>query len=248
MRVIINSDDLGASQAVNDSTFELMERRRITSATLMVNGPAAEVAVRRLRAFRHCSFGVHLVLTEFRPLTAHPGLAEILNPDGTFSGKLRRENLSRSVQQAVYHEWRAQIERALKMEVPISHLDGHHHCHTEPQLFFALKKVQKEFGIRKVRLTRNVYDAGEKPPWKLKASKLAWNAALRYWGRTVTTDGFCSAISFYRRQSAELGSPESIELMCHAGGKEFEDETELLRGGWGEELSRSGCLISYNEL
>ena len=44
--VIVNADDLGMSQEVNDATFELMSKGRISSATIMANAPATREAAR----------------------------------------------------------------------------------------------------------------------------------------------------------------------------------------------------------
>ena len=82
--VIINADDLGLSRRVNDRIFNLIETKRITSATLLTNGPEFLDAVARIKAYPHASFGVHLNLTEFPPLTKNPALAPLLNGDGHF--------------------------------------------------------------------------------------------------------------------------------------------------------------------
>jgi hypothetical protein len=71
--VIVNADDLGMSREVNDAIFELMSRGRISSATILANAPATRDAARRAQAFPRCSFGVHLNLTQFEPLTGGPG-------------------------------------------------------------------------------------------------------------------------------------------------------------------------------
>jgi len=116
MRIIINCDDLGANATVNDRILELMEQRRVTSATLMMNAPAIEDAVRRIGNYPYCSFGVHLNATEFAPLSAHPGLRTLLNDEGEFAGNARRDPinipLSAAACEGVYAEWCAQIERA----------------------------------------------------------------------------------------------------------------------------------------
>lgn len=90
-RVIINADDLGISLRVNDSIFELMEYRRISSATLMATGPAFDDAVSRMPKFPHCSFGIHLNLTEFAPLSGKIRLHQILDKKGEFAGNRVRQ-------------------------------------------------------------------------------------------------------------------------------------------------------------
>lgn len=248
MRLILNCDDLGISPAVNDAILGLMEEGRVTSATLMMNAPAVEDAARRLRQFPRCSFGIHLVGTEFRPLCSHPGLRPLLNENGEFAGNLRFIPITASMAEGVFAEWCAQMDRALLLGVPVSHIDSHHHVHTEPRLFSTLKKIQRKYGVRKVRITRNLFGPLENPSIRLRTTKRLWNFALRNYLPTATADWFTSFAFFHERRKAGLACGGTVELMCHPGGPGFADETALLSTYWKEELAPSAQLISYNDL
>jgi predicted glycoside hydrolase/deacetylase ChbG (UPF0249 family) len=248
MRIIINCDDLGASKEINDSIFDLMEQRRVTSATLMMNAPETEDALRRIGKYPYCSIGIHLNSTEFTPLTAHPGLGPLLNEKGDFARKLKHFPLTAEIREGIFAEWCAQIERALAAGVPFSHIYSHEYVHNVPRLFGVFKRVQKRFHIRKVRITLNVFRPYEFRSLRLRASKLVWNFALRHYVPTITTDRFSAFLAFYEQLQAGLKWKGSIELMCHPGRKEFEAETELIRGNWKETLAKNAQLISYNEL
>jgi predicted glycoside hydrolase/deacetylase ChbG (UPF0249 family) len=252
MRIIINCDDLGASLDVNDRIFELMEQRRVTSATLMMNGPALEDAVQRIGRFRECSFGVHLNLTEFSPLTGQKGLAPLVDDNGDFNGTARPHPrdipLTASIRARVHAEWCAQIERALALGVPISHIDSHHHVHTRLSLLPVLRHLRQRFGIRKVRLRHNVSRVFHPMSPLRLARNSAWNFVLRRYVGATTTDGFASFSIFHERLQAGLGWHGTIEVMCHPGGKLFAAETELLRTNWQQKLAKDAQLISYNDL
>src|ERR1035437_1783677 len=248
MKIIINCDDLGYSETVNDTILDLMEEGRVTSATVMMNAPAVEDAVRRLEGLRENSFGVHLNVSEFAPLSGHPGLRPLLDENGTFSGSARHIPLTFAVRQGVYAEWCAQIERAREFGVPISHLDSHHHVHTRPSLLHVLNRVQKKFGIRKVRLRRNVSGITHPMRTPRRARNFAWNFALRHYLHAQTTDGFTAFSTFHERLQAGVGWQGSIELMCHPGSDQFAAETMLLSGEWKEQLAKDAQLISYNQL
>lgn len=248
MKIIVNCDDLGVSKPVNDAILELMKERRVTSATLMMNGGAVDDATGRLGQFSHCSFGIHLNATEFAPLSAHPGLGPLLNDQGEFAGNLRKVPFTAAIRDGVLAEWSAQVERALALGVPISHLDSHHHIHTEPRLFRVLKRVQQRFSIRRIRITRNLFGVHESVPVRLRASKAAWNFALRHYVPTVTTRGFGPFATFYERAEAGIAWQSSIELMVHPGGEGFAAETALLWGDWKHQFAGGAELISYNDL
>lgn len=249
IRLIPNADDLGRDEGTNAVVFDLMSNGRLTSATLLANGSKFPEAASRARDFPRCSFGVHLNLTEGFPLTGHPGLKSILNPDGAFrNGKIRDLLVDDSVRRAVLEEWTAQVGRVVGSGVPASHLDGHHHIHTSPGLFTTLKRVQRRFGIRRVRVTRNIHPPDALPPWSLRVSKALWNLALRRYYPTRTTEG-CTSLEVFAATAAASAPPfRTVELMVHPGHPRYEEETRLLSGDWWKALPFEIQFISYLEL
>ena len=252
MKIIINCDDLGASTEINECVLEMLGQRRVTSATLMMNAPAVEAAARRIGKYPESSFGVHLNLTEFSPLSAHPGLRPLLNDKGEFSGVPRRHPrdipLTSSIREGVYAEWCAQMDRALALGIPVSHVDSHHHVHTRPSLLKVLKRVVNRFGIHRVRLRHNVSCAAQPLRASRRVRNFAWNFVLRNYVGAKTTDGFASFSTFHERLRAGVGWRGTIELMCHPGGASFAEETELLRGDWQKRWANDVQLISYREI
>ena len=141
MRLIINADDLGYNGIVNDSIFRLMSEGMVTSASLIMNAPAAEDAAHRANDYTNCSFGVHLNITEFAPLSSALHLSPILSNGGSFNGKISRTKITTRLLLAIFTEWSEQIERAKAVGLRISHIDLHHHVHTIPQLFVVVKLI-----------------------------------------------------------------------------------------------------------
>ena len=170
MLIIINADDLGLSTAVNEAIFDLMERGHITSSSLFANAPATEEAIIELRQHKNWSFGVHLNVTAFRPLTRSAALSPILDNSGGFTNSIRLTPITSQLREAIFQEWSAQIERLLAMGLTPSHIDLEQHVHTIPDLFFVLKRVQRRFGIRKARISKNIY------PTKAQAASLVATA------------------------------------------------------------------------
>jgi predicted glycoside hydrolase/deacetylase ChbG (UPF0249 family) len=253
--IVVNADDLGASTTINAAIFAALADKAITSATIMSNGPCFDEAVAGLRHFPEASFGVHLNLTEFSPLTSDPNLRPILDQSGNF----RRDGIcgiswSPGLQRAVINEWRTQISRAMEAGVPVSHLDSHHHTHTLPHLFPALKSVQRHFNLRRVRGTWSIYDRASMPPLALRAKKRAWLWALRHLHSTRTTDEFAGLCAF--AQAVREGTfapanwPRSIEIMVHpdSGPQGDAIEAQLLRGTWTEYLNVASRMVPYYAL
>jgi hypothetical protein len=228
-----------------------MSRRRITSATLISNAPAVEDAVRRIPKGSHCSFGVHLNLTQFEPLTPLKDrgvLSACLDEKGNFRGEeyLRSTRITSALREAFFKELCFQTEKIRALGLKISHFDSHNHVHTMPTLFPVLKRLQNHFGIRKARITWNIFSSPV--PSALILKKRVWNFALSHYYKTTTTCGFTSFSIFYDLARYRVLHQDSVELMVHPGHHQFEKETQLLSADWEKEILFPIQLISYNSL
>lgn len=253
MNVIINADDLGLSQEVNEATFDLMSKRIVTSATIMANGPAVLSAIEGSKRFPACSFGVHLNLTEFRPLSRNEGLKELLDENGEFSGVLEQApgsiNKSSALLSSMADEWCHQIDFLQKAGVQVSHFDSHQHVHTIPFVFPVLKYLQAKYGIRRVRSTRNVYKAGGGGPSTVMLwAKRVYRFSLRHFYATRTTHAFMDFSTFYERVVVGRQAWPSAEVMVHPGSSVDCEENCLVHSDWVGRLGGTVRLISYSDL
>jgi predicted glycoside hydrolase/deacetylase ChbG (UPF0249 family) len=250
MRIIVNADDLGQSDPVNDAIFQGMQRGTITSATMLSNGSAVEAAAQKLHLFPNCSFGVHLNLTEFAPLCPGSGadLASILDKNGCFNGNSIREvPITGPMVKAIFREWCAQIENLIRLGVEPSHLDGHHHVHTVPRLLPVLAALRRRYKISKVRISRNLYDDSERPGQLLLAKKKVFNLALRTMGFRTTR--IFTDLGTYIKLCAECPPRQaSVELMTHPGSLPRGEEANLLESDWISRLAYKATLVSYKNL
>jgi hypothetical protein len=125
-RLVITSDDLGMTLAVNRGIAAALSRGALTGTNVMVPCPWFEHAAGTFRA-THADLGVHLTLTcewanyTWRPLTAAPSLRDA---DG---------RMYRTIQHLMAHaqaedlraECRAQIALALRRGLPVNYVDVH---------------------------------------------------------------------------------------------------------------------------
>lgn len=249
MNIILNADDLGMNPEVNQAIFSLMSERRITSATIMANGSAVEEAVKQQAEFPHCSFGIHLNGSQFYPLTQSAGLSPLLDSSGCFiPNRLRQVGITPSLCQALFEEWSAQIEHVQRLGVRISHFDSHHHVHTVGGMLQIISRLKNRFGIKKIRLTKNIFSTNEPVSIKKRMKKWLWNTALRKWCGATTTDGFTSFDSFMNSNKAAFDKMNCVELMVHPGSIQYDNETSLLRTDWIRDLPFAVNLINYNQL
>jgi predicted glycoside hydrolase/deacetylase ChbG (UPF0249 family) len=217
----------------------------------MASGEALTDALQRLKQFPFYSFAVHLNLTEFRPFTNISTWKrnKVLNENGEFNGAIRTVKPSIEIKRAIYEEFSSQIDHLLKLHAPISHIDSHHHVHTIPWIFFILKKIQIKYGIFKVRSSLNLYDkTKEKASATLLFQKRIWNAALRYYVPTRTTDYFSPFLWFVNSPDLAPSPRSTIELMVHPDSLKKNDELDTLYSDWRNIFPYPVNLISYRDL
>jgi len=255
MKVIVNADDFGGSARINSAIAQAIRDGVVTSTTLMANGPAFDEAVATMKALPQASVGVHLNLTQFMPVGDPRPLEPLLSSTGAFAKEgVYRVTWNVPLIRAVRQEWAAQIQRVRDAGLEVTHLDSHHHVHTLPGTFPALKAVQRQFGIRRVRTTWSIYERARAPRRALSWKKRLWKMGLRYYYRTSTTDHFSDFLMFIR--AVREGSftprvwPRTLELMVHPNGIPAEDgqEHEELRRGWQNIVPCDVQLVSYRDL
>ena len=247
MQLILNADDLGLSIAVNDAIFELMEQGLISSATIMANGDAVDDAVERSKRFPQCSFGIHLVATEFRPVSRDERLKPLLDTEGCLYRWPSKSLRDPRVLIALFNEFRDQILLLRRKGVRISHIDSHHHVHTLPQLFPVITILSRRFSIKRMRITRNLFQPNENVSLYKRTAKLAWIAAVQCAANVATTDYF-GTIEDLSAQGHQFGQSKVAEIMVHPGHPAYGHEEVILRTTWLQRLPFPVNLTNYAKL
>lgn len=247
--LIVNADDLGSNRIVNEATLDLIAAGVVTSATIMGNGPDVKYLAARLARYPKASFGVHLNITEFLPLTEKSSdLRPLYGEEGQFVKRPAAIRLKPRMLQAIYEEFCAQIRIVAGLGVSPTHLDSHHHIHTLPAIFPVIKALQRRFGIRRVRLSKNLYLREQRPQPHLLIKKTVYNTLLRRVYSSRSTEFFTEFNTFHELLSrGELPRFTSLEAMVHPGLPHYEPETAILRTEWTARLSNTK-LISFAEL
>ena len=137
--------------------------------------------------------------------------------------------------------------------IPVSHLDSHHHVHTQPHIFWVVKRVQWRYGIRRIRTSMNLYLPTVRPSPAKMLAKQIYHAALVL-DRSATTQICADFRTFYTHLLAgSVPKVTSIELMTHPGARTafYVEETNALKSDWEACLKHqvpSAHLVSYRDL
>jgi predicted glycoside hydrolase/deacetylase ChbG (UPF0249 family) len=227
-RLIVNADGLGISNTVNRAILESIESGLVTSTSIMANMPGFEDAVMLLREHGNLNMrvGVHLNLTVGYPLSRTiVDCPRFCNDNGRFVYDRKRWlfRLSRAERRAIYEEMKAQIERVLAAGIIPTHLDSHHHLHTWWGIAPVVCRLGREYGIRRIRLTRNV---GRRPTLAKSIYKTLfnkWRLGSRHDFHNTDYFGDIEDVNVFSRQNRVKG--KTVEIMVHPL---FNEEGELV--------------------
>jgi len=154
-RIIINADDFGLCKGVNEAVAKAHDVGVLTSATLMVNMPAAEDAVEIAKLKPSLGVGVHLNLSEGRPVSKENRVNCLLDGDGRFAYsplKLSAMCIAlHTIRHAVETELAAQIQWVIDRGLMPTHLDSHKHIHSSPTIFPIVCRLASRFRISAIR-------------------------------------------------------------------------------------------------
>jgi predicted glycoside hydrolase/deacetylase ChbG (UPF0249 family) len=154
-KIIINADDFGLCEGVNQGIVKAHTEGVLTSTTLMTNMPCAEAAVVLAKSLPSLGVGIHLNLTNGRPLTKDRCTGHLCTAAGQFAFNpyqlCLRSALSAKIREAIRMELQSQIQWTLDQGIKPTHLDSHKHIHCFPVLFKIVCELAKRFGISTIR-------------------------------------------------------------------------------------------------
>ncbi|HEX4825815.1 MAG TPA: ChbG/HpnK family deacetylase [Candidatus Polarisedimenticolaceae bacterium] len=137
-RLVIHADDFGLAAGVNRAIQEGLLAGEITSASILVGGRQSAEALAWAASHREFDFGVHLNITQGRPVLPPDHVPSLVDREGRFrplGALLFRLATGRVRRAEIEAEWRAQIAAVRSAGVAISHLDSHQHVHLLPPIF-----------------------------------------------------------------------------------------------------------------
>jgi hopanoid biosynthesis associated protein HpnK len=156
LRLIINADDFGISDEVNEAVIRAYKDGVLTSTSLMVTGAAFEQAVRLAHENPGLAVGIHLVTVVGKSVLSHTEIPTLVDREGNFSNNPTAAGLkyffSVRARRELRKELAAQFEKFRSTGLPLSHIDGHLHLHVHPVIFDAALKLGAKYGVRRMRV------------------------------------------------------------------------------------------------
>jgi hopanoid biosynthesis associated protein HpnK len=229
-RLIVNADDFGLTAKVNQAIIDGHYGGLISSTSLLANGEAFASAVALSREAPRLGVGVHLNLTEGKPVAPGSSIPSLVNGQGFFARKpaslWRAMILGRVSRVDIEKELRAQIEKVLAAGIVATHLDSHKHVHALPVLGRMTIRLARQYGIPAIR---RVVERGSAvgcllrrfPQAKTTIFRQLLNSCIlavvsRGWSRQLRRAGLACADYFYGLTPTGFLDEEVLrEILCH---------------------------------
>lgn len=228
MKVIVNADDFGASESVNEAVDYAFRNGIINRTTIMVTSPCCEDAMNRAFNGNYAgSVGLHLHLDGGGKRSLTQGIREHNLSSPSFWKKTRNRIFipDRGLRNAIRAEIEAQMQRYVELGCTLMHIDSHHHRHLDLSILMLVIPLAKKYGFKSMRISRNVGPGLGGIKGLLK--KIV-NFIIKM--NFQTTDYFCG----YRAYKAlKVEGSKTIEIEVHPAkkGDLYVDSESGLRDG-----------------
>lgn len=239
IKKIFNADDFGISKGVNAAIVKAHREGILNSASLMINQKYAAEAVKSAKEMPDLEIGLHVNLTNEYPAATVQQIPLLVDGQGKLkNGFVNLLLLSflkpRQLRQQAEIEMRAQIVKYLATGLSLQHIDSHRHVHLIPQIFKAMRKLQKEFAVPRIRvMNENIFNTlkyNKNKSWLFDGALIKY-VLLRFlcWWNGYKNDVYFYTLMYTckiaKEQFNNVKIPsgyKAVEIMIHPGMPEID--------------------------
>ena len=210
-RVIISADDFGLSPAVNEGIERAHREGILSTASLMVGGPAAADAVSRARRLPELQVGLHLVVIEGPAVLPRSAIPHLVDAAGRFTsdqlGLGVRYFFDPRARRQLRAEIAAQFAAFAATGLRLDHANAHKHMHLHPTVGRMLIEEGRRHGLPALRIPAEppaVLCAVGHAPLLGEQALYRWTALLRRQARRagLRTNDHCFGIAWSGHMTA----------------------------------------------
>lgn len=243
--LIVNADDFGMSQAVNEGVVETFTYGLVKSASLLVNMPETEPAVLLAKKLESLEIGIHLNITEGFSVSNPEDVSLLVDNWGRFKFDVKNipesmralKNLIQTSPQILNQislEFENQINRFNQFDLKLSHINIHHYLSLlHPKLFEIYINTAKKFGVACRGICHPMFDLLNSSPEDaqimidvmgnfsfhspdLSISNLSDGTALK-----LSNDRYCEMMKSKISGLSQNNELRSVELIVHPISNNF---------------------------
>lgn len=261
-KLIINADDFGLHNTVNNGIIQGYTKGSLTSTSIMPTGEAFEHALALAEKHPMLGLGIHLTLVGGgRTVLDGSKIPSLVCSEGMLAanyGEFFKKYLVGKISLSeVRCELEAQVEKVVATGVHVTHLDSHQHLHIVPGIIDIVIDIAKTYSIPAMRISDEPYFFTGGYPIEL--ARLIGRCGLTFLARLARRKANYSGI---RTPSAFFGMlaggnmqerflmniikqlPDGVsEIMMHPGESDELNSTYQWQYHWTDELA---AIVSNN--
>lgn len=245
LKLVINADDFGLNQKVNEEILKSFRNGILRSASLMANGKEFDHAIEIVKSNPDLDIGVHLTLVDEKPILEIDKIPTLVGENGNFRThaiEFTKKYFSEKISlEEVKKEITAQIEKILDHGIKINHINSHQHLHMLPKILDITIELANRYNIKYIRFPREAFNRYMLRELKSSLVNLVQMAALNHFCSkakqkiSFRTDHF-AGFFFGGKLSKQnlitlinnLPADGSCELMCHPGLDDVSDNSNSI--------------------
>jgi predicted glycoside hydrolase/deacetylase ChbG (UPF0249 family) len=226
--LVIHADDLGMNHSVNRAIFEALDKGWVTSASILVPCPWFPEVVRYAKTHPDADLGIHQALNSewndlrWGPVSSKDKVPTLLDAQGYLP--LDSPEVAKNAKVAeVEAELRAQIDRAQRIGIHLTHLDSHMGTlFATPDLFKVYLRMGYSYGLPV--LFESVTPTQLPPGYEVPRNEILVDSVLQMGPGVSAADW----LNWYKRILTPL-KPGVYQLIVHLA---YDDEE--MRGATGD--------------
>ncbi len=233
--LIINADDFGLAEEVNQAIETAHQDGILTSASLLANGNAFDEAVETAMRNPQLGVGIHTALVGgFKPVTSCEKIPTLLDEEGNlpvdYATFIKKDMAGQISYSEVYLELEAQFEKICSSGVSITHADGHQHLHMWPKVLPIVVALCHKFDIRCMRIPQEKLSYGKHlVNWTRFLGKTGLGMLAKRARRFIATENIATTDYFWGMMDGGKLTEHKFEeifgqmkhgfheIMCHPG-------------------------------
>lgn len=241
LKKIFNADDFGMSHGVNQAISRAYHEGVLNSTSIMINLDFVDEALDMKKSMPELNVGLHLNLTNQYPISNAKDIPLLVDEKGKFKhGFVNLFLLSffkpGALRKQIEIETRAQLEKAIKSGIKLSHIDSHRHIHHIPLIFKIVSKLAKEYNIPRIRVVNeNIFNTlkyNNDKSWLSDGGLIKYIIlrVLAFWNNYKTETYFYSILytcKLERERFRNLKIPtgyEAVEIGIHPATPEVDEK------------------------
>ncbi len=219
--IIVNADDIGLKTSVNSAILYCFEQGYINSTSLLTNMDCFDETVDLIHNNPVITnIGIHINFAEGKPVSNFKH-QQFLNSDGTWNIYKTGKHLqvfNDEIKASFLTEINAQIDKALKANIQISHIDSHLHLHTLPAFYNIFIDVAK---ARKLKL-RLAQTYKEHSFLKFLYRKII-NIKIK--NNNINYSDYFNTVDIFLAKKDRTQNGRTVEIMVHP---DFDSQGDLI--------------------